>query len=94
MSDTDTDDELEWEVTRFFPFFYPFSQSMTPDPTSTAASLVNYLKAKPIATSSYATDLPTFALYIATAHPAHTDHVLQTIQILINTPSLPRYFSS
>jgi len=86
---SDTDDDLEIEITRFFPFFYPSSYSTTPDPNSTAASLANYLKAKPIATASFATDLPTFLLHIATAHPAHTDHVLQTIQILIKTPSLP-----
>jgi len=79
----------EPQISLFLPFFYPSSQSTTPDSTSAAASLANYIKAKPIATAWLATDLPTFLLHIATVHPAHTDHVLQTAQILTKTPSLP-----
>jgi len=78
------------EITRLLPFFYPSSQSTIPDPTSAAASLVKHLEAEPNATAALATDLPTFLLYIADSHPAHTDHILQTAQILIKkSPSLP-----
>jgi hypothetical protein len=86
MSDT----EYEQEITGLLPFFYPSSQSTIPDPTSAAASLVKHLEAEPLATAALATDLPTFLLHIAAAHPAHTDQVLQTVQILIKkSPSLP-----
>jgi len=91
MSDDDYDDYhgYEQEITRLLPFFYPSSQSTTPNPTSAAANLVNHLKTVPLAPAALATDLPNFLLYIAEVHPAHIDHVLQAVQILINTPSLP-----
>ena len=44
------------------------------------------IKDEPIATAALAIDL--LLLYITTAH-VHTDHILQTVQILIKTPSLP-----
>ena len=79
----DTDYEDEQEITHLLPFFYPSSQSTTP-------SLIKYLEDKPIATATLAINLPTFVLHIAAAHPAHTDYILQTVQILIKkSPSLP-----
>jgi len=79
----------EREVNRLLPFFYPSSQSTAPDPAAAAASLANHLKVEPIATAALAVDLPIVLLHIATARPAHTDHILRTIQILFETPSLP-----
>jgi len=86
MSDT----EDEREITRLLPFFYPSSPSTAPNPTAAAARLVKHLEAEPIGAAALAMDLSTFLLHIATARPAHIDHILQTVQILLKTPSLPR----
>ncbi|KAF8965584.1 hypothetical protein BDZ97DRAFT_1811387 [Flammula alnicola] len=83
----DSNDDAE--ISHLFPFFYPSSQSTPPDPPSTAARLTRDLQANPLTTASLATDLPTFLLYTATTHPAHTDHTLHSIKLLLDTPSLP-----
>jgi hypothetical protein len=85
MSDT----EDEQDITRLLPFFYPFSPLTTPNPTSAAARLANHLKAEPLGTATLAIDLSTLLLHISTTRPAHIDPILQTVQILITTPSLP-----
>ena len=85
MSDT----EDEQEITRLLPFFYPTSPLTTPDPTSAAARLAKHLEAEPLGTARLAIDLSTLLFHISTAHPAHIDSILQTIQILIKIPSLP-----
>lgn len=86
--------EDDQEITRLLPFFYPFSQSTTPDPTSTAASLANYLKLEPIFAAAFAIYFSTLFFHIPTTHPVHTSHVLQTVHILIKNPSLPMIINS
>ncbi|KAF9558343.1 hypothetical protein CPC08DRAFT_819373 [Agrocybe pediades] len=85
-----TDSELDSEVYRFIPFFYPASQSTPPDVRASAMRLIDYLKAEPDFAASVATDLPTFLLYVATAHPSRTDRVLQATKTVYEEPSLPR----
>ncbi|KAF8965585.1 hypothetical protein BDZ97DRAFT_1811389 [Flammula alnicola] len=87
MADTDTYEYAQ--IARLFPFFYPSSQSTPPDPPSTAARLARHIQATPIATASLAINLPPFLLYTSTTHPAHTDHTLHSIKLLLDTPSLP-----
>jgi hypothetical protein len=86
MSDTE---DVEQDITRLLPFFYPSSPFTTPNPTSAATRLAKHLEAEPIGTATLAIDLSTLLLHVATARPAHIDHILQTVQILINIPSLP-----
>ncbi|KAF9565892.1 hypothetical protein CPC08DRAFT_815127 [Agrocybe pediades] len=85
-----SDIELESEVSRFIPFFYPASQSTPPNVKASADALINHLKAEPEFAGSVATDLPTFLLYVATNHPSHTDQVLQATKTVYEEPSLPR----